>query len=379
MEWVTSENTYEECWRRLLEFSNIEVCVSAIEKIHGEDPRQKPNYKKQAKQIRSALYQAKEYFDAAMSSSLITKPNHLYYGLVSLSTASMLLLGDGKYSLDRLRQDKKNQHHGLNFRYEPLKDNGYTGIDLLKSCHINVCSDGHFLNWYSVLPGSESQLSIKKTYTSLGSSTGMDYTSIRKNIPVDELKGIKSDLISLVKRLPDLALDFPRLGIDATFARGNIIHSFFPEESKSTQEYLFHYSHPKGALDKFFDFFIADEGVYFIFENNETKGRVKTRKDVSYPYFSPDHRETANGDCIFYAEPLRTNEIVDIFVISFALSMLSRYYPDVWIDFLESNSIGAKIIEKALLVIQSKSPNLILNEMLGWKCRISSHRPSWHI
>jgi beta-phosphoglucomutase-like phosphatase (HAD superfamily) len=107
MEWVTCENVYDESWRRLLEYANIELATEAIREIHGEDPKKEKNYKTKAEQVRFSLLQAKEYFEAARTSSLFTQPNHLYYGAVALSTACMVLRGDGDKSLDRLRQSKK--------------------------------------------------------------------------------------------------------------------------------------------------------------------------------------------------------------------------------------------------------------------------------
>lgn len=96
MEWITSENTYEESWRRLLEFANVELAMEAISGFHGEPTKSTlPNYRKQAEQARVALLQAREYFEAAKASSLYTQPNHLYYGSVALSTACMLIRGDG--------------------------------------------------------------------------------------------------------------------------------------------------------------------------------------------------------------------------------------------------------------------------------------------
>ena len=96
LNWVTTDNQYEENWRRLLEYANIEITLETLVKLHGKyTPKTKQNYIKQAEQIRVSLLQAKEYFDAARSSTLFTQPNHLYYGTIALSSACMLIRGDG--------------------------------------------------------------------------------------------------------------------------------------------------------------------------------------------------------------------------------------------------------------------------------------------
>lgn len=133
MEWITCESIYDESWRILLEYANIELAVEAIESIHGKSTsKMKANYKKQAQQARASLLQAKEYFEASRSSSLFTQPNHLYYGAVALSTACMLIRGTGEKSLDYLRKDPKNAHHGLEFTFSANTKAVKKGTKLLK-------------------------------------------------------------------------------------------------------------------------------------------------------------------------------------------------------------------------------------------------------
>lgn len=71
-------------------------------------------------------------------------------------------------------------------------------------------------------------------------------------------------------------------------------------------------------------------------------------------------------------------EVADMFLISYALSILSRYYPDVWVSFLESHCKGAKLIERIVRVITLKLPVLILNQLSGRLYIISNHRPFWY-
>jgi hypothetical protein len=105
MEWITTLDVHRETWRRLREFANPEFATEAIASVHGAgNSRTTADYRKQAVQIRASILQASEYFDAARSSSLVTSPNHVYYGLISLASAVMLLLGDGESSFDFLRK-----------------------------------------------------------------------------------------------------------------------------------------------------------------------------------------------------------------------------------------------------------------------------------
>jgi hypothetical protein len=55
--------------------------------------------------------QAREYFQAAETVSIATKPNLMYYGTMSLALAEILLKQSGLSSLDKARSE--HRHHGL--------------------------------------------------------------------------------------------------------------------------------------------------------------------------------------------------------------------------------------------------------------------------
>jgi len=79
--------------------------------IHSVPTKHRENVRKQAAQIRYCLIQAREYFAAAATVTLATKPNLLYYGTMSLALAEILFKQTGDSSLDKARAE--NRHHGL--------------------------------------------------------------------------------------------------------------------------------------------------------------------------------------------------------------------------------------------------------------------------
>lgn len=145
-EWITTENIPTEAWRRVLEFANIDFAIDAITHRHGSPANKsiKEDYKKQAEQIRVSILQSKEYFEAASSASLFTSPNHLYYGMVSLAAAIMLIWGSGEESLDYLRKDKQNRAHGLIFNTAVTKNNCQKDLSILHSSYVEVVKKGFF-------------------------------------------------------------------------------------------------------------------------------------------------------------------------------------------------------------------------------------------
>ena len=147
MRWIVSDDVYAETWRNLLEYSNVELALDAIERRHGPSQgAQRSNYLKQASQARVCALQAKEYFDAARSSTVFTSANHAYYGAASIASLMMLILGTGKNSLDSLRKDKKNNHHGLLFSTSCTKAQAPSGTNLLEMSFAEIAANGHFRN-----------------------------------------------------------------------------------------------------------------------------------------------------------------------------------------------------------------------------------------
>src|SRR5262249_44400594 len=94
-------------------FHNVSFVEDLICRTHGLEKKDRRNARKQATQLRYTLIQAKEYFDAASSVTLATKPNLLYYSIMSLALAEILFKQTGESSLDAARA--QHRPHGLSF------------------------------------------------------------------------------------------------------------------------------------------------------------------------------------------------------------------------------------------------------------------------
>lgn len=381
MEWITCENTYEESWRRLLEYANIEIALESIISIHKLDPSgDMSNCKKQAEQIRVSLLQAKEYFEALKSSSLFTKPNHLYYGAVSLSVACMLLRGDGTKSLDFLRKTKGNAHHGLDFTFSSNMHQAKKGFKLLESSFVNIASTGHFSNWYSILPKVQLAYGLIERFTASGKATSYERIGSYEICDFSKITGRKHSLLDLIKRLPDMSYELHRYGIQINTARGTHTLRLYDNGNMKESIFTFHSSKSYEDLMSIVGKFYCEHGVNFEvdIEYGKTNGFVKTRTDKVWNYSYPDSRETIDNNTMFFSEKMDTPEIVDVFEISYGLSMLSRYFPDIWVAFLESHCKGAKLVERLISILTTKIPTLILNQMAQRQYIISTHRPFWY-
>lgn len=381
--WITTDNQYEENWRRLLVYANIEITLDTIVKRHGNyTAKTKPNYIKQAKQVRVSLLQAKEYFDAARSSTLFTQPNHLYYGAVALSTACMLIRGDGSKSLDFLRNNNKNAHHGLNFTFSSTKNGAQKDIDLLKNSYVQILKNGHFSNWFDTLETNQPLYALIKSVSQQYNSThtNLSYSGISKLPLFSTLIKQKTPLDILIKRLPDLFQDLLRFGVNVDAARGQQVIIDNLDTQEQQHEFVFHGASSSQALQQIIQQFNCSNGVCFSINvlNGATTGIVTTKKAHHLAFSYPDSRETLDHKSIYYKDSIDIPEVIDLYLISYALSMLSRYFPDIWVSFLESHCKGAKIVERIIHILMLKLPNLMLNQFTNEKFVISTHRPTWH-
>ncbi len=385
LEWITTENTHEETWRRLLEYANIELAYNAIEKRHGKATKNtKKNYLKQAEQIRVSLLQAKEYFEASKYSSLMTQPNHLYYGSVALTTACMLLLGGGNKSLDLLRKDNRNSHHGLNFTFSSNLQKSKENTNLLENSFVQIFKNGHFFNWYSTLKKEQSNFATFINTENGSTTRNFDMVGHYNISDFESLVNKKYSLIELINNLPDLQNDLNRFEFDIYSTRGQ--HKVFAnhDEKIQRQEFIFHSAQTPEVLDDIISNFIMDDKkVKLRIEkhNSSNSCAVAYQTELNYKYqlTYPDSRFTLDNDSIYFKDPFETPEVIDLFMINFALSMMSRYYPDIWVSFLESHCIGAKLVERLVRIFTLKIPFLVLNQMSSEEITISNHKPPWHV
>jgi hypothetical protein len=374
IEWVTANDVSRETWRRLREFANVDIAADAIAAVHGPPtPKTQDNYKKQARQIRASILQAAEYFDAAHSTSLFTRPNHLYYGLASLASSMILLLGDGSRSFDALRKDTRNMRHGLAFTTTSTSRTASVGLNLLEEGQIAIQSDGHFANWYSLLPRDYPVAG--RIHTPRRVEIG-----IIGNQPKPEFahfSGSKQPLMSSMKYLPDLYPDLRRYGVPIAASRvskelvfndrGRIIHCAV--HGASSQKDL------EVILERFLFDMDSIPDLTYEMAGNGIALRVRIPEGKVTRWQWPDSRVDMTGEEWMYAADVSAPEIVDLYLSAYGLSMLCRYYPDLWFSCLDSNCKAAQLVDAWTNVAVNKSPMLALSILSRRPVIISTQRP----
>lgn len=385
MVWVTTDDTAAETWRRVMEFTNIDLTLDALTRLHGqpETKRLQSNYAKQARQIRVCIHQAREYFSAAEASSIITSPNHLYYGMVSLAAAIMLLRGDGEKSLDRLRQAPKNRNHGLNFSTNITASNCAADLRILEESRVEVRRDGFFLNWYSTLQDIAPNYAVHR-YSNPPLTT-RDMVGSEKLLTPSAIAGQSRTALELVTHLPDLSSDLNRYGVRVVASRA----SFEVEKPErkpglpATFSWRIHGAPSPEALQEILAAFTAPPRFAACYEctADETSRACRVtfsavEKDTQFTW--PSMREDLNNEQFVYAASLKTHEIVDAYLITYALSMLSRYFPDIWIACIESHCRAASLIQRLVSALMRKFPLMALAALANTDMIVSSHKPPWY-
>jgi hypothetical protein len=100
--------------------------------------------------------------------------------------------------------------------------------------------------------------------------------------------------------------------------------------------------------------------------------------DAALHFQYPSIRENINNEQVALAFDVDTLEVVDAYLVGYALSMLARYYPDYWIGCLDSHCKAAKVIERLVFVLIRKFPVMALKLLASDDIVISTHRPPWH-
>jgi hypothetical protein len=389
MQWITTDDIRGETWARLLDFANTELCFERIAAVHGvaSNNSLKQNYKKQAQQIRVSLLQAREYFRAADIATVVTRPNLLYYGMVSLASAVMLLRGSGDYSLDQLRKNPINKHHGLDFSTGINAKDAGQGTSLLEHSYAEVLPKGFFLNWYGKTPAGENVYAkVARQHLDGTESTNYEIHGIERCLRGADLAGRKFSLADLIADLPDLMQYTRAAGIAVPSSRVDYELSIEERTSQMTIEWRIHSASPghlKQILEAFR--FQGEGGSYFTVVPEEPQTHCVVRvaataqQLATSQYSFPATRLSLNADQFIYGKPnFALTEYAQQYIFMYALSMFARYLPDLWIRCIDSHCKAARVIERSIAEIEKKFPIQVLSLLVNDDVFITAHRPSWY-
>lgn len=313
---ILTEDPNKELWNQFKQFENYGVCLNYLKKCKKFDNSEKFEFR--ANLIKHYITQAKEYYFSARDASVLTKPTLLYYGASCLVKA--LIITKRCYQDDStghgIEVHKSNADDLMDFRIKPVK--------------------GTFLQLYQVLENKNTNL----------------------------IKSLDFNLEDLLSFIPELKDDFENIFNKKSLA---IKVDRIKDEDG---EYLFYEG------DYFTDLSIND-----FFNNIPNFDKCYVYPSFFSNGFSCFKKPMADEDIVlrnimgeeFLVSSLSSGEnsiylsqISVHFLILYLLSMLSRYYVNLWLG--ENSSDESRyfyIIEKFLDISERKFPNLVLNEILN--------------
>jgi hypothetical protein len=185
----------------------------------------------------------------------------------------------------------------------------------------------------------------------------------------------------LLKFLPDLGDDLQRFGVNVPHSRSS--YEIEQGAGKITHTWMLHGAGSAANLNAILEQFSATtrftSGFEYDLPENQYGGRVSFAHGEGEvcEFKFPCCRERMDHAEITYAHELDTHEIADCFIVAYQLSMLSRYFPDLWIACLESHGAAANLIEQTISVLTSKVPIVALSMLTNGGAVVSTHLPPW--
>jgi len=366
---IYSDNPEKTLWWMLAGYKNIDKVSEEIISRHSSSD----NAKKQAKQIKHCLEQAEEYFQAASVTSIATQPLVLYYGMVSLSWALVLYKATGDYALDRLNSD--HLEHGLSrplfqysSRHTPLPDL-LTEVETTVSPLTGSELRGTFglLAQHSRLEPS-SALLTKLDGTVVVTMRSLFEAKSTKNMV--ELAGRVLSLKDFFFQTPDMGPFLSELGIRPSFA----VVTQFTCQLRTDNSVLIDLMTSRcneAEINSLEASFRALPGWIVRRLPSGVHARLhyqEGRRTGPGPIVS----ETVHGHRYIYLpkddllpDPAR------FLGAMFLLGMLVRYFPHVWMHFIDNRHPIVDAVEAFLPIAKRTFPTLILNNLTGDSFRFS--------
>lgn len=357
-------------WTGLRKFQNVDLITDDLIRIHRLEPRWRENARKQAQQIRYCIVQGREYFAAAQAVSLATKPNLLYYGIMSLALAEILFKQSGDSSLDKARGE--HRHHGLTMTVGGIP----RGADLAAAAgqlralpmEIDGKRKGTFELWHR--SSREHPVAGDVTEFLEGGGSTSSYAVIMGAVdsayPPIPISGIT--LAECFSASPLMAENVSIAGLPIHFVRGRTQRRAWVGPGRNWRANTTVTLHPSplnAALIEGFQ--LNPNDVMRVNLTEVGTGYVVTLNDdwinlvVGFPMPPASTVNTEEWRLWTNTPPL--NEFGYLYVALFLAGNYARYYPDLWLQDVERSSALALAIEELCAIAEWRAPWLALCEL----------------
>ena len=365
---LQDDNAARFAWSNLRRYLNTDFVEDQLCRLHEVPAKQRGNAKKQARQIRYCLMQAREYADAAERVSLVTKPTLFYYSTMCLALAEILLKQTGDASLDRARED--HRHHGLLFS-AGTPGKGRPSLDVAASAlrakpAMNIEGRfGTFELWHRSC--RETPVSGKFTdRRGMGTTTQHTVIAAGSDARLALLPKSGLDFMQVLKKIPGLLAHLGAMNIQSDLIRARLERER-PSATTGLMTLLIHPT-PDPQLTTFMTNCKFDPNACELINFHEIHfgGHLDLNiNDVFGPVrFNLPHGSMWNEEEVrFWPSDQPLNEFGYYYVALFIIGNYARYYPDRWIADVECSTELALVVEELLRAAETRVPLLALSEL----------------
>ena len=303
-EFKYSENPIRDTWKMILKYSY----TSNIEKYLANEID-----KEFIQSIAGSFVQSSEYFNSFDKVSLNTSPLLLYYGFVNLLFASSSMITNNRIKI---------KNHGLSICLP--KDSSYIGDCIIKISNSEVGAYKTYNSIYSnnsIFPKNIKIKNILSMIPELKKDYEDCYNQHSLCVPIEIIKRREGDIERI--KINDLLQDISTLDI-VDFEKSYL-------KPQTTNEYIIFRKKINGV----------DIGIKSI-----------SGQKYLYQYF------------IHESKKYNFNQIMIYFMGLFSFGYISRYHPEIWYPFVQTDQSGEKsLVEEFLLLSHRILPNIILNKI----------------
>jgi hypothetical protein len=371
---IPSSNIADFAWSSLRRFHNVSYIKDSICQLHSVPKEQHKNAQKQATQIRYCLMQAKEYFDAAQAVTLATKPTLLYYSIMHLALAEILFKQSGKSSLDKARAEHK--HHGLLFAFSGFSktDKSLKAAAQALRATPSVDGAGNLYGTFELWHKSCREMPVVgEINTKFGTGIGhivqnVIFGAIDQRLALVPKRGMS--LYECLAALPGM-YEFVRThGIDSIIIRGRVdmeTRMRDPKPPTHLTQIVIHPAAPQLITEYMENFKFSADAVNSSLNYKDSAssgGIISWKEDLDTQFKNMPHGSMwKQNEVRFWPRNMPLNEFGFLYMALFIVGNYARYYPDFWMDDVESCTPLALAIEELVKMAEMRMPLLTLSEM----------------
>lgn len=348
-------------WSRLRRFHDVPYVADVIRRLQNPPPKKKENVKKQATQIRYCLQQAEEYYEAAKAVSLATRPNLLYYSIMSLALAEVLLKQTGDSSLDKARAE--HSHHGLVATFGPSGDTTKLKVVAasMRAAPMMTSKDirrGTFHLWHQ----SARELPLTGT---IHRERISQYRAlfIAEDVRLPELPTKGISLLECLQCLPSLMGVISAEDVVPSIVRG--VAEVTAHDKDSNALIALHPAPPAVWQEFYGRITVAPkdfESVSMDEQSNCGTLRINTQ-NVGISIKLPPCAMVGHDQIRFWIKDVCLNEFGFYYVALFIMGNYARYYPDKWIRDVERSTPLSHVVDELMVAAEVRAPLLALSEL----------------